>query len=209
MPVHNAMRRATELLRGSKLAFGLDSQSGGLERLSESLQLVADILEKPEWQYLIGRRKFCTARAVAAAGANYATVSMRLPASANMLCIIPPGLTVCDHTAIAGSAIEVGSSTYAAMTAFTPNAATPAPHDTRMRALTSITEARWGNPAATVGSTIGYLQCGSAGFPALQHFPLILTPGNSFYWFALGQNKPYEFNIPFIERELLPGELSA
>lgn len=74
--IHNALQRFTELQRGAKIALGLDAGAGGLERMSETLQLVKDFWRYPEDAILRGARLCCGGTSVAAGGAgNYSAAS--------------------------------------------------------------------------------------------------------------------------------------
>ena len=77
--VHNGLARLQEVQRGAKVAFALDSGEGGLERLSESIQVVKDFWRYPEDAYLRGARICQGALSVPAGGAgNYSAASVSL-----------------------------------------------------------------------------------------------------------------------------------
>lgn len=77
--IHNALQRFTELQRAAKVACGLDAGAGGLERMSETLQLVKDFWRYPEDAYLRGERRCSGTTALAAGGAgNLSAVSLRI-----------------------------------------------------------------------------------------------------------------------------------
>lgn len=52
--VHNALDRATELVRGFRRAVGLTGPEGGVERFGETLTPVMDIWSQPIWATLRG-----------------------------------------------------------------------------------------------------------------------------------------------------------
>lgn len=79
MELHNALSRLTEIQRGAKIAFGLDSGAGGLERLGETLQIVKDFWSHPEDAYLRGERLCQGCITVPAGGAgNYSAASFAI-----------------------------------------------------------------------------------------------------------------------------------
>lgn len=74
--IHNALVRATEVQRGAKVAFGLDAGEGGLERLSESIQVTKDFWAHPTDAFLRGERWCQGVVSVAAGGVgNYSAVA--------------------------------------------------------------------------------------------------------------------------------------
>lgn len=52
--VHNELRLMSALQRAAKIAFGLDAGSGGLERLSETIQVSKDLWKYPEDAFMRG-----------------------------------------------------------------------------------------------------------------------------------------------------------
>lgn len=70
MTVHNQLSRLSEVQRGAKVAFGLDSGAGGLERLGESIQVVRDFWALPGDAFLRGERWCQGSASVAAGGAG-------------------------------------------------------------------------------------------------------------------------------------------
>lgn len=77
--IHNALQRFTELQRGAKVALGLDAGAGGLERMSETLQLTKDFWLQPEDAYLRGARLAAGGAYIAAGGAgNYSACGLSI-----------------------------------------------------------------------------------------------------------------------------------
>lgn len=67
--VHNAIDRATDLIRGYRRALGILSPDGGLERFGETLTPTIDLWSDPRWASLMGDKlQFGVATAAANAG---------------------------------------------------------------------------------------------------------------------------------------------
>lgn len=69
MPVHNALDRATDLIRGFRRALGILGPEGGLERMGETLTPIIDLWGNPRFTSLMGDKlQFGTATSTANAG---------------------------------------------------------------------------------------------------------------------------------------------
>lgn len=112
--IHNALHRATELVRGVRTIFGFGASEGGLERLGETLTPVCDLWAVPEWAVPRGERIFAANNSSGAIVGEY-TAQALVNASSNLLLVIER--CAFAGTSAAGQLADFGWATQAAIVA--------------------------------------------------------------------------------------------
>lgn len=74
--VHNALDRATDLIRGYRRALGIVGPDGGVERFGETLTPVIDLWDNPRWIALMGDNPQFGTLTVAANAGNRSMVQL-------------------------------------------------------------------------------------------------------------------------------------
>lgn len=86
--VHNALDRATELVRGFRRAMGLLGPDGGVERFGETLTPVMDMWSQPHWNTLRGDwLQWCSGTSAANAGFR-SRVRLRPVSTSKMIVVV-------------------------------------------------------------------------------------------------------------------------
>lgn len=203
--IHNGLSRLTEVQRGAKVAFGLDSGEGGLERLSESIQIVKDFWAHPEDHYLRGSRLACGVQNVAPGGAgNYSAAGIAMQNDG--------WISVLERLIIT---TEVNGTVLVVRGLPLPNTGTQRFfRDMRITGSTPITRIGWvNNVAAIPGGTNGIILRMTANVPLYLDMDCVLVSGGPVatetaivaYFFTA--NSALNVNFFWRERQLLPGEL--
>lgn len=202
--IHNELARFTEVQRGAKVAFGLDSGAGGLERLSETLQLVKDFWRYPEDAYLRGARLVMGGDVIAAGGAgNYSAIACSMQLDGWIATLV--GAMVC---------VPVGSAIYVKRGLPLPNtSANRAFRDMRITGSPVGRISYVNNVAAVPGGTICWLTRALANDPLWIPLDCVLVNGGpvatetAVVVYADTANQAFYGSFLWVERQLLPGEL--
>lgn len=202
--VHNAIRRYTELQKAAKIAMGLDVTETGLERMSETMQLVRDLWRLPEDYYLRGEFRAVGQLAVTAGGAgNIPYASLQIE-SRKWVAVVDK-VRMWSSTAGTLTARLIGVTTI-------PNLGTTKQYaDTRAGSRVPVAKLRYkSNSAAEFGSPI-------ADFQIAANTPIDWEPGivlwSDMPYYALGfrgaANTDLYVTWHWRERQILPGELRS
>lgn len=204
---HNALKYATYITRGVKRLFGVDDHEDGVTRLSESLQLVADVGSRPEYSFPLGENRWSVAITAAAVAAQFSQCGIQNPAGSGMIIVVDDF----DVSMAAGNvAIE---ERVAAIAGAVSASGTPTQTDTRIPGLpnpTGIVAVSAANQnAARRGTLLGSHK--PMANPPLTYlrFPagIVLVPGFE-YWVGLDTvNLAITVTIRGRERRAYPGEI--
>lgn len=200
--VHNALHRATDLLRGIRRAVGLDSgEDPGVERISETLQPILDMWGRPEFSVLRGEGLFARDYSVAAGAGVRAKLQIFNPAGSKRLVMIDEVYATANTAGYISFWLHNGN-----LTTLGNNLSR---RDTRFPTATmvarSYTEATAGNPSGTHMLRYGVLADQGARIPVAWVLPqgwgltiTHLTDNVTLYVSWIGR-----------ERVMMPGELLA
>jgi hypothetical protein len=205
--VHNGLARLTDVQRGAKIALGLDSGEGGLERLSESIQVTRDLWGDPYVRHLLNERSFQGYAEVGAGGAG--TYS-----SCAFSCNTAGWIALLERIEIN---LQAGGVVYLLRGVPQPTpSAYRQPRDTRQLTLAPIAQIT--QDATAIAAPAGVI---CTAFRILAATPLTvpldwvfaLVSGSSLPYRALvvynaATNVSLEVNFYWRERSLLPGELA-
>lgn len=207
--VHNEISRATDILRGLKLAVGLDKGEAGIERLGETLTPILNVYELAEWAFLRGEWLGVGRLALGAGGAGVRSlIQLKNPATSKRLVTV--------HGASAGSATTAITPTlFRFDTDLTTLGTTIQPRDTRLPTSALLTQVRSQNvalpgAAVNIGRLImEVLEAAAAHAHWPREWPLVIAPGHGFMIGPEADNQGISAMWVFSERELLPGELGS
>ena len=201
MAVHNELRRITQLQRALKIAFGLDSAEGGLERLGETLTPIVDTWAHPDHAFLRDERLMSATVDVAAGGAGTNGKLQVWNATSQYVFIITEirvsTASAAQHLVYAhGSLIAATVAVTYAHRDFRTHNAGVAP------AATVRADNGSGIPA---GAARVFMETQPSYRASVFREPLVITPGSGV--FATTQaNLAAQLCISWRERLLLPGE---
>lgn len=199
MKVHNQITRG-DLSGAVMRALGDSKGAGGVERYSETLDLVMDPWGRPEWAYLRAERLCQGFTSEAADVANFSNCQLMNPAGSGMLVVVERIWIVAvvvtsfnvEHTTVATTTLQTGQSH---------------PRDSRYLPLTAIVaQVRHGVSAAALGTPVNQIRI-LQGDSKEDVVGYVLSPGNSILVRPSAINLGLNVSFAWRERKAYPGEL--
>jgi hypothetical protein len=200
---HNALKYGG-LPRAAARGFGLGDDETGLSRLGETLQLTANMWERPEWAILRGERLWQVNASQGAVAAELASVGVSCPTGTRLLTVVTRFL--CDP----GAAALAVTIRFGANFAFDATG-NPSCRDTRRQiigGLTGVQTVSFANSqAANVGSLLGQIRFPANTADKWLELGIVLTPGFFFAVEGTAVNTALNATLVGYERQAFPGEL--
>lgn len=200
---HNALKYSPELSKGAAQVLGGAYGDVGISRMSESLQVIADLWQQPEWAFPRGEKLWAVNPSQAAVAAEFSTVGIRNPSGSQLIVVV-------DQVVIFTSPGGSFSGRIAAQSTVDATA-TPQVRDSRIGVssggrLQTVSIAHV--DPAILGFVLWTVRLGNDVCTVLP-FPVVLSPGFDFFVGPTAVN--LAANVSFIgrERQAFPGELSS
>lgn len=86
--IHNALERATDLIRGFRRALGIVGPEGGIERFGETLTPIMNLWGHPDWSLLHGELLQWSTASIPAGGAGFRSQFMIRPVATSKLIVV-------------------------------------------------------------------------------------------------------------------------
>lgn len=201
---HNALKYGTNLSRAAARAFGLGDEESGLSRLGETLQLTANLWQRPEWAYLRGERIWQVNASQGAVAAELSSIGVSSPTGTRLITVIErflvdPGAAVTAVTIRTGANIAFDAT------------GNPTSRDSRRQIIGGLSGVQTVSFAHGQAANLGFL-LGQLRFPANTadkwvELGIVLTPG---FFFAIEHtvvNTALNGTLVGYERQAHPGEL--
>lgn len=204
MGEHNALKYATDLIRGIKRILGLDDHEDGTTRVSETLYPMVDVFRRPDHAYPRAERRWGGDFSQGAVLAELANVGISNPTGSNVLIVVE------DFLVDAGGAAQSVQTRIGANITF-DGTGTPNPRDSRIPIVGGVTAVRTQSfvhsDAAAIGFLLGQYRFPASNATAVIPINVVLHPGFFFAIENTTQNLALNATINGYERVAYPGEL--
>lgn len=202
MRVHNQISRG-DLTAAATRALGVTKNEGGVERYSETVEIVMNPWGMPEWASLRGEYQGATREVVAGVAAELGMIAIVSPASSGLLVVVE----YAQFRGTTGAQLELVAEANIVASLLTPG--TPLPRDTRggQRGFLKPLRARvwvgtnvgaWGVPIDEQSTGIAFI-----------NLPVVLSPGWGLVITASAVNTLTQGIFGWRERTAYPGELGV
>lgn len=206
--VHNALRYSTDLIRGVRRAFGLGGDDDGLERLGETLQLVANPYDQPEWAFHRQEMLYGFGQASGAAAGTQSFSMLRNTVGSNVVLVVEE-IWCSEHNGTAQTLLIAPSTQLAGA------GARGWARDTRANPGLGVGTGAISTATVLVGTDItGMGTVANRMFVRLPandmkqlRVPFIIAPGEAVVVFNAAANISINVSWQWRERRAYPGEL--